>query len=59
MVYIVRYNGKWYRITPKPYEPEYMTAEIAWIQIRQNISAADAYRMWFEQQRRISRLLQQ
>ena len=59
MTYLVRYQGKWFRITPKPYEPERMTTDIAWLQIKEGLSPQDAYRTWFEQQRRISRLLQQ
>lgn len=36
-----------------------MTTDIAWIQIKERIPAEDAYRKWFEQQRKISRFLQQ
>ena len=46
-------------IQPKPYEPERMTTDIAWIQIKEGLSPQDAYRVWFEKQRKISRLLQQ
>lgn len=56
---LVRYNGKWIRIRPRPYEPERMTTDIAWLQIKENINAEEAYRKWFERQRKISRLLQQ
>lgn len=59
MGYLVRYQGKWIEIVPKQYEPERMTTDIAWIQIKENLSAEDAYRMWFEKQRKISRFLQQ
>jgi hypothetical protein len=57
--FIVRYNGKWYSIQPKPYEPERMTTDIAWIQIKEGCSAEEAYRKWFELQRRISKALKQ
>ena len=58
-MYLVRYNGKWFSILPRPFEPERMTTDIAWLQIKEGLSAADAYRSWFETQRKISRLLQQ
>jgi len=58
-MYLVRFQGKWYKITPKPYEPERMTTDIAWLQIKEGLSPHEAYRRWFEDQRRISRLLQQ
>lgn len=56
---LVRYQGKWFTIQPKPFEPERMTTDIAWIQIRESVSPRDAYRIWFERQRKVSRLLQQ
>lgn len=58
MDYLVRYRGKWIRIQPKPFEPERMTTDIAWIQIKEGVSADEAYRKWFEAQRKICRLLQ-
>ena len=59
MGYLVRYQGKWIEIQPKEYEPERMTTDIAWIQIKEELSPQDAYRKWFEAQRKISRFLQQ
>jgi hypothetical protein len=56
---LVRYQGKWFTIQIKPYEPERMTTDVAWIQIRESVSARDAYRIWFDRQRKVSRLLQQ
>ena len=58
-LYVVRYQGRWIRISPRSYEPERMTTDVAWLQIKEGLSAADAYRAWFERQRTISRLLQQ
>jgi hypothetical protein len=58
-VYVVRYQGKWIRIRPRPYEPERMTTDVAWLQIKEGLSAQDAYRTWFESQRILSRLLSQ
>ena len=57
--YLVRYQGKWIRIHPRSYEPERMTTDVAWIQIKEGLSAPEAYRVWFERQRKLSRLLQQ
>jgi len=59
MAYLIRFQGKWYEINPKPFEPERMTADIAWLQIKENVSPEEAYRRWFERQRKLSRLLQQ
>jgi hypothetical protein len=59
MTYLVRYGGRWIEISPRPYEPERMTTDIAWLQIKEGLSAQHAYRRWFELQRRISRVLQQ
>ena len=59
MEYVVRYNGRMIVIKPRTYEPERMSADIAWIQIKEEVSAEEAYRRWFESQRRISRVLQQ
>ena len=58
-VYLVRYGGKMVTIRSRPFEPERMSTDIAWIQIREEITPEEAYRKWFEIQRRISRLLQQ
>jgi hypothetical protein len=58
-MYIVRYNGRMYEIKPRPYEPERMTTDIAWIQIKEGVSPEEAYRIWFQRQLRISRLFQQ
>lgn len=58
-VFIVHHNGRFYEIKPRAFEPERMTADVAWIQIREEVDAEEAYRRWFERQRRISRVLQQ
>jgi hypothetical protein len=59
MAYLVRVQGKWQMITPKPFEPERMTTDVAWIQLKEGVSAEEAYRRWFQRQRILSRLLQQ
>jgi hypothetical protein len=59
MGFLIRFQGKWFEIQPKSYEPERMTADIAWLQIKEGVSPEEAYRRWFEKQRKLSRLLQQ
>ena len=59
MGFLVRFQGKWVEITPRLYEPERMTTDIAWMQIKEGLSAVDAYRKWYEKQRKLSRLLSQ
>ncbi len=59
MGFLVRFQGKWFEITPRPYEPERMTTDIAWLQIKGGLSKVEAYRKWFETQRKLSRLLSQ
>lgn len=55
---IVRYNKTWYKIVPKPYEPERQTAEIAWMQIKYpDLGKEAAYRKYFEKQREDARIL--
>lgn len=59
MGYLVRFLGKWIEIQPRPFEPERMTTDVAWLQIKHGYDAATAYRHWFARQRKLSRLLQQ
>jgi hypothetical protein len=56
---LVRCNGKFYKIQVRPYEPERMTTDIAWLQIKEGLTPEQAYKKWFETQRKISHLLQQ
>lgn len=58
-VFLVRYNNQWKTVHIKPFEPERMSTDVAWIQIKEKVSPEEAYRKWFELQRKISRLLQQ
>ena len=53
----VRYNGKWYAVVAKPYEPERQTYQVAWSQILSGITAEEAYRKYFELLRKESKLL--
>ena len=56
-IFLVRYNGRWVTIHPRPFEPERMTTDVAWMQVKESITSEEAYRRWFERQRRISRVL--
>jgi hypothetical protein len=47
------------KIHSRPFEPERMTADIAWSQIKEGLTPQESYRRWFEKQRRISRVLKQ
>ena len=58
-MYLVRVQGQWRVISPKPFEPERMTTDVAWIQLKEGVTPEEAYRRWFERQRKVSRLLQQ
>ena len=51
---VVRYQGKWVKITAKPNEPERVTEEIAWMKIR---DPAATYAEWFKRERNLSKLL--
>lgn len=50
----VRFKSKWFGIQPRPYEPERQTADIAWMKLR---GVSSPYRTWYENERRIARLL--
>jgi hypothetical protein len=59
MGFLVRFQGKWIEINPRPYEPERMTTDVAWMQIKEGLTKVDAYRKWYEMQRKLSHLLSQ
>jgi len=50
---LVRYNGTWYKITPKPNEPERVTEEVAWLKIK----GEGGYPEWFKRERNLSKIL--
>ena len=55
---IFRYNGKWYKVNPKPYEPEKQTNEVAWLQIREPlVTKEETYRRYYEKKRIDSKIL--
>ena len=44
----IRYNGKWFKVIPKLYEPERQTFEIAWQRVREPlVLSPEAYRNWY------------
>jgi hypothetical protein len=49
---VVRYQGKWFRIDAKPYEPERQTYTIAWMMIREpTVVPESAYKKYFQRLR--------
>jgi hypothetical protein len=56
MVRIFRYKGCWYRITPKPWEPETQTWFIAF-NLAKGLTQVEAYRLWFEERQKQAKLL--
>lgn len=56
MVRIFRYQGRWYRINPKPWEPERQTWWIA-SKLVQGVSQVEAYRLWFAKRQQEAKLL--
>ena len=54
---VYRYNGKWYKVSCKQYEPERQTVQIAWSQIREAMTKEESYRRFFEKQREDARIL--
>jgi len=53
----VRFQGKWYAIRAKPYEPERQTYQVAWSQIKTGMKPEQAYREWFAQEQKDAKLL--
>jgi hypothetical protein len=55
---ILRFKGKWYKVVPKPYEPEKQTSEIAWEQIREPLLVKEEiYKLFYEKQRKQAKVL--
>lgn len=53
----MRYMGEWFKIAPKPYEPEKQTIGISWLQIRNKKNPEEAYRDYFQKQREEAKIL--
>jgi hypothetical protein len=51
-----RFQGKWYSVKPKPFEPERQTAEIMWT-IAKGTDPKKAYREWFSREQKISSMI--
>ena len=48
---VIRYKGKWYKVVPKPYEPERQTYQIAWDLVKkQSSTKEEAYRSWYKRE---------
>lgn len=55
---IFKYKGKWYKVTPKAYEPERQTTQVAWLQIRNPaLTAQEAYLQFYKKQRSDAKIL--
>jgi hypothetical protein len=55
---IVRFQGKWFKIHPKQYEPEMQTTRVAWAMIREPlILKEEIYIKYFENQRKEAKVL--
>ena len=54
--YQVRYNGSWFEITPKKYEPERQTFQIAW-KLISGESSKKVYREWFSKEQENAQIL--
>jgi len=55
---VVRYNGKWFKIAPKPYEPDRQTNQIAWTMIQNpTVNSTKAYRDWYSVERENAKVL--
>lgn len=57
MVPAIRIQGKWFKLMPKPYEPERQTYNIAYAIISKGTTPEVAYREWFAQERKDAKLL--
>ena len=57
MAQIIRFNGQWFQIHAKPYEPERQTIEIAWLMVKNSITPQEAYRKWFATERNNAKVL--
>ena len=50
----LRWKTQWYAVRPRPNEPERQTLDIAWLRLQ---GVTNPYRQWFEDERRVARLL--
>ena len=57
MVPAIRVQGKWYKVVPKQYDPDRQTYNIAYSIISKGTTPELAYREWFFQERKDSKIL--
>ena len=50
----LRWKNQWFVVRPRPNEPERQTLDIAWLRLK---GSTNPVRQWFEEERRIARLL--
>jgi hypothetical protein len=53
----VRYQGTWFKVSPRAYESERQTSNIAWMQIKEGVTPQEAYIRWFSGEQKDSKLL--
>lgn len=53
----IRYKGQWFKITPKPYESERQTSNVAWKFLKEQKPILDVYREWYAQEEEDAKLL--
>jgi hypothetical protein len=51
-----RFQGQWFTVKPKQFEPERQTHEIMW-KVAGGTDSKKAYREWYEKERKISSLI--
>ena len=51
------YNGQWYSVKTKPYEPEIQSVKVAWLQIKNKMTPQEAYVEFFKKQREEAKIL--
>ena len=54
----IRYNGNWFKVIAKSYEPERQTFEIAWHKVREPlVLSPEAYRKWYANEQKKVKVL--
>lgn len=56
MEQLLRYQGKWYKISAKKYEPEIQTIKVSWNMIK-GLNQDESYRKFFEERQKDSEIL--
>lgn len=50
----LRWKNQWFVVRPRPNESERQMHDIAWLRLK---GAQNPYRQWFEEERKVARLL--